>query len=236
MTGEITIPGNDERFAFPQFDLEIWILSLSAGMPQTPTLRPLLSDDEIRRADRFYRASDGSRFIVAHAALRLILSDRVRTDPKELRFETGPQGKPALVHRPDAPDIRFNLSHSGDRAAIAVTRRREVGIDIERLAPERSNLAIADRFFSSTEIAALRRLPDADRVTGFFNCWTRKEAYIKARGEGLSIPLDSFDVSLTPGQPAALLASRYDPTDVERWYFQALNAPEGYAAAFAVER
>ena len=121
-------------------------------------------------------------------------------------------------------------------AAIAVTHGREVGIDIEHIEPERTSIAVAERFFSPGELAALRNLPKADQDIGFFTCWTRKEAYIKARGEGLSIPLYDFDVSLGRDEPAALLASRYDPDDVSRWKLHDLTVAEGYAAAFAVQR
>lgn len=236
MIREIAIPGDAERLAFPAHDVDVWVVSLPAGMPQAQSLRPLLSDVEKQRAERFHRNSDGAGFIVAHAALRLILGRRLQADPGALLFETGSQGKPFLVRQPGAADIRFNLSHSGDKAAIAVTRGRDVGVDIEHLVPRRSDLAVAKRFFSPAEIAALSGLSKAQRATGFFNCWTRKEAYIKARGEGLSIPLDSFDVSLAPGTPAALLASRFDPTDVDRWHFQDIPVGDEYVAAFAVER
>ncbi len=127
------------------------------------------------------------------------------------------------------------MSHSHGVALYAVTRDREVGIDLEFIRRDLEVEQIAERFFSRRETATLRALPTALREYAFFLCWTRKEAYIKARGEGLSLPLDQFDVSLIPGEPAALLSTQPDSDEALRWSLQELTLASGYVAALAVE-
>jgi 4'-phosphopantetheinyl transferase len=215
--------------------VRVWTIALPGTPEALAPFRPILGDEERDRAARFHRAEDRDRYVTAHGALRLILADCVAADPAGLRFTLARHGKPALVREAGWPDLRFNLSHSGDLAVVAVAVGREVGIDVERIDPRRADMDIARRFFSPREVAALRGLAEADRARGFFACWTRKEAYIKGRGEGLSLPLDGFDVSLTPGEPAALLCSRIDPDDIGRWSLHEVTVGEGYAAALAVE-
>jgi 4'-phosphopantetheinyl transferase len=140
-----------------------------------------------------------------------------------------------LARKANHGELGFNLAHSHELALYAITRGREVGIDLERI---RSNLVdeqIAERFFSPREVVVLRGLPTHRQREAFFNCWTRKEAYVKAKGQGLSIPLDQFDVSLAPGEPAALLSTQWHPQEASRWSLQKLNPGCGYVAALAVE-
>lgn len=198
-------------------------------------LEQMLSDDERRRAGRYYFQSDREHFIAARGVLRSILSYYLNVDARELRFGYGTYGKPALMLPSDAADLRFNLSHAGGLALYAVTRDRAIGIDLEYLRADMECMQIAARFFSPREHAMLCALPTAARLEAFFTCWTRKEAYIKARGEGLALPLDQFDVSLTPGEPAQLLGVRSDLDDPGRWSFQGLSPGPGYIAAVAVE-
>jgi 4'-phosphopantetheinyl transferase len=132
--------------------------------------------------------------------------------------------------------LQFNLSHSHQMALLAFTRGRNVGVDIEYMRPDVEFEQLARHFFSPTECAVLLDMASVLRKETFYNCWTRKEAYIKARGEGLSIPLDMFDVSLRPGEPAALLQCREDQAEVARWSLHALMPGELYAAALAVEK
>ena len=220
---------------YPDLGVDVWTISLPACFSSAEYFRSLLDSDEHARAERFRRPEDRSLFIAAHGALRMILAAYADRDPQKLGFIVGHHGKPRLDRSPGSPDIRFNLSHSGDMAAIAVSLGREIGVDIERIEPKRTDIAVAERFFSRREIEALRNLPEKDRDAGFFTCWTRKEAYIKARGEGLSIPLSEFDVSLTPSEPAALLSSRAHPSDAGHWRLQDVAVDETYVAAFAVE-
>lgn len=134
----------------------------------------------------------------------------------------------------ETKEINFNLSHSRGFMLLAVTRGREVGVDIELIDRDFATAEVAERFFSRREILSLRSQPDHLQTEAFFHCWTRKEAYIKARGEGLSLPLDQFDVSLEPSG-ASLLDNRISPGDVARWSLQELHPAPDYCAAVAVE-
>lgn len=213
-------------------EVHLWRIDLTRG---DAVDFAVLSDEEIERAERFHSERDRSRFKVARAALRTILSRYANLLPDALVFCQNAYGKPFLTN-PRAGGLHFNLSHSRDVALLAVAREREVGIDVEFMRPDFATQEVAEHFFSSSEIATLAGVETRLRTRAFFNCWTRKEAYIKARGEGLSLALDSFDVSLKPGQPAALLNTRRDSADVLRWSMHELFPVAGYAAAVAVER
>ncbi len=195
-------------------------------------LRVLLAADEIARADRFHFAKDRDHFIVARALLRKLLAAYLGADAAELRFAYAEKGKPSLDGPPGA--VNFNLAHSGGRALYAFTRARELGVDLEFIREDLESEKIAGRFFSAAEVATLERVPLELRKQAFFECWTRKEAYIKARGDGLSLPLDEFDVSF-PGEPAALLRNHKEPEEAARWTMRSLRAPSGYVAALVVE-
>jgi 4'-phosphopantetheinyl transferase len=155
--------------------------------------------------------------------------------PGRLDFSYLVHGKPDLVPESNAINLKFNLSHSGRLALIAVTVGAEVGIDIELICDSFGGINIAKRFFSPREVEVLCTIPASRQADAFFNCWTRKEAYIKARGEGLEIPLDSFDVAFVPGEKPALLSVRFDPREVSRWSLYDLQVDENYKAALAVE-
>jgi 4'-phosphopantetheinyl transferase len=214
--------------------VHVWEIKLSPN-DEEKSLRTLLSPDEIQRADRFYFERDRKRFTVARAAMRQILSRYVGLAPQDLGFSYGPKGKPELAGELEHGRIKFNLSHSSDIALLAITRGLAVGVDIERINAEFASEEIAERFFSATEVQSLRALPGAQRPEAFFSCWTRKEAYIKALGDGLSVPLDSFAVALTPGLPAALLHVKTNPAEVERWSMYNIEVSKDYKAALVVE-
>ncbi len=194
-----------------------------------------LASDEQARAERFYFNRDRDRFIAAHGVLRAILGRYLNKTPKSLSFCYGSHGKPALARESGGDAIRFNISHSDGVALYAVSRGREVGIDLELIRDGLEIEEIAGRFFSRLELATLCALPTDVRKYAFFLCWTRKEAYIKARGEGLSLPLDQFDVSLIPGEPVKLMSTRPDSGEALRWSLQELSIEPGYVAALAVE-
>jgi 4'-phosphopantetheinyl transferase len=208
------------------------------GLEQTDEvvgrLEAALSADERVRAERLVAARFRRRFVVARGALREILGSYAGIAPAAVGFRYGPRGKPAL-DVDDVDCLRFNLSHSGDRALVAVGWRCELGVDVEQIRPDRELDRIASRFFSPAEVATLLALPHAARAEAFYRCWTRKEAYIKAVGDGLAIPLDSFDVGFAPGAPAALLANRRDPAEVQRWSMATLDPGPGCAGAIVVE-
>jgi 4'-phosphopantetheinyl transferase len=181
-------------------ELVVHPLDIDAG-----PLAGLLSADERERAGRFAFERDRRRYIVARARLRQLLGERLGAAPESLQFVYKPHGKPALARCPGRRDLRFNVSHCGEVAAYAFAEGRAVGVDIEEIRELPDAEDIAMRFFSRRERAAYMRLPVRERPQGFFNCWTRKEAFIKALGSGLSCPLDSFDVSFAPGRPARIL-------------------------------
>ena len=204
----------------------------------------LLSEDERTRAGRFHFEHHRRRFTLARGFLRAVLGRYLDIGPETIAFQYNRYGKPSLPPRLGDQKLCFNLSHSGDWALCAVTLGREIGVDIERIQPHRATAGIARRFFSPREVDALFALPEHLRAAAFFRCWTRKEAYIKAKGRGLSIPLASFAVALAPEQSAALIWTGDDPQERHRWSLDDIDldnidanihASQGYAAALAVE-
>ena len=224
-----------ERLALGNDAVHVWRVGLDQSPSQIALLQNNLDDDERSRADRFYFSRDRERFIVARGILRAILGRYSNRAPNSLSFSYSAHGKPALVSESDADEIRFNLSHSNGKALYAVSRGREIGVDIEFIRGDLEAEQIAERYFSHSEIETLRALPLSLRKYAFFLCWTRKEAYIKARGEGLSLPLDQFDVSLIPGEPAALLSTQSDSDEALGWSLLNLTPASGYAAALAIK-
>jgi len=215
--------------------VHLWCARLRLPSPVEQRLRRSLGDDERARAARFVVAQDRARYVAAHGLLRHVLGCYLKTPPERVRYRIAPRGKPSLVSHAGAPPLQFNLSHSDDLALVAVTLRRNVGVDLERVHRGRDVMGISERFFAPREAAALKALPPGARTAAFYRCWTRKEAYLKARGDGLSLPLDSFEVSLAPTEPAALLRSAQGLREVRRWTLLGLAPAPGYVAALAVE-
>lgn len=216
-----------------QNEIHVWRTRLDLGWSWT--LDEALTLEDRARADRFRFESDRRRFCVARASLRIVLGRYLKAKPGRLQIELGDYGKPFFADAKLSQGLRFNLSHSNQIALMAVTREREVGIDVEYMRPDFVTEEVVSHFFSPAEVQQFRAAPAEMKTQSFFNGWTRKEAYIKARGEGLSCPLDQFDVSLRPDERPMLLNSRVDPKDVSRWTFLNLHADDGYAAALAVE-
>ena len=224
-----------KKLILPSNAVHVWRASLHVSASYLHTLEGTLTADECARAERFYFQKHREHFIAGRGLLRNILSRYLDRKPDRLRFCYNSYGKPALTEETGTEGLCFNLSHSHRIALYAITRDREIGIDIEYFRPNVETEKLAERFFSPREAAVLRALPEHLQREGFFNCWTRKEAYIKAEGKGMSIPLSAFDVSLTPGEPAALLRTQNHPQETARWSLQALNPAPGYAAALAVK-
>ena len=213
----------------------IWHIGIEPPLEKIVEARALLSQDELERAARFHFDIHRNRYIAGRAALRAILAQYLGMLPQALAFVYGEKGKPALAAHVNTRRLEFNLSHSHDRALLGITVGSTLGVDIERINPEFGTDEIATHFFSAFEVDTLLAVPKPERGATFFNCWTRKEAYIKAVGEGLSLPLDSFDVAFRPGVEAALLRVDAAPDAPSRWRMYDIPAPEGYAAAIAVE-
>jgi len=213
-------------------EVHVWRTSLARDDSEVERLWAALTPDERERARRFHFERDRRRFVVARGVLREILGRCLGLAPALIRFAYNEYGKPSLME--EAGGLRFNASHSAEAALYACTLGREVGIDIELLRDDFASFEIAERFFSKTEVRSLGSLPAHLRTQGFFNCWTRKEAYIKALGEGLSHPLHSFSVSLAPGEPARLISTDTALLEADRWSLVDLKPFEGYAAALAI--
>jgi 4'-phosphopantetheinyl transferase len=211
-------------------EIHVWQASLDRTGDVVGRLESALSPDEKARADRFHFVNDRNRFVVARGLLRELVGKYLQQDPASLAFSYGQHGKPSLSGEHASSGLCFNLSHSAGLAVYAIARGRNLGIDVEHVRPESAGAEIAERYFSAREVSDLRRLLPEARVEGFFHCWTRKEAYLKATGMGLQIPLDSFAVSLLPEKPAQFLEG-VDP----RWHLAAYQPAEGYVAAVAYD-
>ncbi|HZH31215.1 MAG TPA: 4'-phosphopantetheinyl transferase superfamily protein [Pyrinomonadaceae bacterium] len=216
-------------------EVHLWRASLVQTPDALSQFHSTLAPDESAKAARYRFRRDRDHYVAARGLLRRLLGLYLARPAESLQFTYGAYGKPSLAGAHAAADVRFNLSHSHELALYAFTRGCEVGVDIERVRAEFAGEDIAARFFSAREVSMLRTLPAHARTHAFFNCWTRKEAYIKARGEGLSHPLDEFDVSLIPGEPAALLGTRGDECELARWSLRSVDAGTGYAAALVVD-
>jgi 4'-phosphopantetheinyl transferase len=223
------------RLSLDNNAVHIWRANLDQSPLTVCRFQHTLSVDEQMRADRFYFRQDRERFIVGRGLLRAILGSYLDRAPENLTFKYNHCGKPSIVSKAGAEPIRFNVSHSHGTGLYAVTRDLEIGVDLELIRDGLEVEQIATSFFSRREVSALNALPAELRRHAFFLCWTRKEAYIKARGEGLSLPFDQFEVSLSPGEPAALMSTQPDSGDAFRWSLQDLSLASGYVAAFAVE-
>lgn len=200
--------------------IALFLLKLDLPAEQIVALWSLLDRDEQDRATRYRFEQDASRFVARRGQLRLLLGDRLGCAPRQVRFETSAYGKPAVAGGP-----HFNLASSGPIALLALSERGAIGCDIERRDPRLAEFGIAERLFTAAENRALAAMPIERRVNGFFDCWTRKEAVVKALGDGLSRPLDSFDVSVEPDPDAALL------TPLEGLLLHSSNALPGYSMA-----
>ena len=212
--------------------VDVWTASLEPPAPLGTHLGGYLSPDEQERADRFVFPRDRNRFVAGRAFLRLLLGQYLGTEPRDLRFSYGPNGKPALAD--ERNDLRFNLAHSGELAVCALARGCDLGVDLEYLRPIRDAESVARSAFSPREVARLESLPEPERLRAFYEAWTRKEAFLKALGHGLARPLDSFDVTLGPGEPPRLLRTLGDPTEADRFSLRAFEPEAGYVGAVAI--
>ncbi len=191
----------------------------------------LLCATERQRARRFAFDRERRRFIVARARLRQLLAARLGVRPESVELDYGAHGKPVLAGRHADSELHFNLSHCEDVAVYAFTHRRDIGIDVEAVRVLCDADDIAARFFSRRENQAYRALEVCDRPLGFFNCWTRKEAFVKALGDGLSHPLHRFDVSLAPGAPARILSTDGIAVNDNEWTVHSFAPSPGFVAA-----
>jgi 4'-phosphopantetheinyl transferase len=212
----------------PEDAIHVWAFPTRTA--ETAGLERVLADDERMRADRFRFGHLRESFVIAHGVLRHLLGRYLGVRPSELRFTYGSKGKPAVISE---SGLEFNMSHSGRMALVAMTRRRPIGVDIEEIRPLSGMSKIAESFFGPEEASEIFSLPEAERELAFFSCWTRKEAYIKAIGEGLSAPLDRFRVSITANTPARMIHIEDDAAAAEMWCLEDLQVADNYSAALA---
>jgi len=230
------IPGMLQPLRSPtETEVHVWTVLVSKSSDFLPDLQCLLSPEERAAAARFVYPADRVRYTVAHGILRRILGEYLSLPPEELKFEVSQHGKPALASRTGQPSLNFNLAHSGDVVVYGVTRSRLVGIDVEEIRSEIEVMDLARHQFSKAEADALEALDESERIDAFFRCWTRKEAYLKARGEGLGYPLNHFSVSVGGAEKPALLWVKDEPNAGEKWSLFHLNSPPGYMGAAMVE-
>jgi 4'-phosphopantetheinyl transferase len=212
-------------------EVHVWRAPLEPPSSRRQGLRDLLTEDELDRADRFTLERDRQRFIAARGTLRSILSRYTAIDPGDLRFSYNQYGKPCLAAAFSSSLLNFNLSHSGGMALYAITRQKEIGVDVERVCSDVEYEEIATHFFSDDEAAMLRTVPTGKKLEAFYQCWTRKEAYIKAYGIGL----DSFDASFAPWDLPVLSMTSHEPQERSLWTFLDLQPGPGYIGALAVK-
>jgi 4'-phosphopantetheinyl transferase len=229
----------DSNLLLPEDEVHLWRIDIDVIGADESQWQQVLSSDELTRASSFHFSRDRQRFVATRAWLRTILAGYLRTDPRKndsrgLTFSYSKKEKPSLGPAFATSDVTFNVSHSGGIALLAFARGREIGVDVEQVRSNSDLEGISRRFFSTREQSQLAALSGEEKVEGFFRCWTRKEAYIKATGDGLSLPLHQFDVSIRPGESNALLATRPDDLEAGRWLLREVPAGPGYIAALCV--
>ena len=206
--------------ALRQRDVHVWVESLDVDGERLDELTAFLAADELDRARRFRFQRDRDRFVAGRGRLRELLGGYLSQAPAEVHLHYTAYGKPFV--RSDV-DLRFNVAHSGPRVLFAFRCGADVGVDVELLGPKAADDLVAERFFAGREVSDLRRLPPALQARGFLTCWTRKEAYIKARGEGLSLPLQDFEVTLAPDEPPRLVRTAWSATEAAEWRLHDLS-------------
>lgn len=221
----------------PAGEVQLWLADLDRPPVPLADLAALLDPDERARASRFRFDVHRHRYTVGRGLLRILLGRLTGRPPERLAFRYGAKGKPFLADPAPGPEaeLRFNLSNSANGVLIAIGRGGEIGVDLEALRPMDDAAELVERFFAPSERTTFSRLPPEERTTGFFSGWTRKEAYVKARGDGLSLPTTEFEVTLGPREPARLTRFEREPDEVGRWSFAAFEPARGFLGALAVE-
>ncbi len=218
----------------PPFQIDLWFASLADGRIDREWAAAQLSTAESSRANQFRFDRDRDHYIVSHALLRRVLADQLNLSPTAILFEKGPAGKPSLAADHGSP-IEFNLSHSGDQAMIGVTTDGPIGVDIESVSRSVDQAEIVNRFFSPREKSEWNQLSLADRSDAFFRTWTRKEAYVKARGNGLGHDSERYTVDFQSKFPTPLISDDLDPDAAQNYWIIPVAAPNGYRAACAAK-
>jgi 4'-phosphopantetheinyl transferase len=219
---------------FPSDRLDVWQVRLDEP-GKSDTAACVLSYDEVARANRFHFEKDRNHFSRCRSTLRCVLASYLAVQAAEIRFQYLPGGKPQIAAEQNPRALQFNVSHSAGMALIAVGSQHRLGVDVEKIRGDVDTAALAKRFFSLYECAELQALPVHLRVPAFFACWTRKESFLKATGDGLSFPLGDFSVTTHPDCDPVLQEIRGDTRARDQWFLADLNLIAGYRAAIAVE-
>jgi len=212
-------------------EIHIWCADLDFGKPFRQHFLKFLDPSEIERAEKFRFVSDRQHFLASRGILRVLLGHYLRVKPKEVEFRFRKFGKPFQTND---SSLEFNISHSYGKGVFAFVRNCEIGVDVECCERNVEFREIAKRFFSKNEVKALLELPEVSQLRGFYNCWTRKEAFIKALGKGLSFPLDEFEVSLKPEDAPELLKTHWDPDETNSWSLDSFLLDENCVGAIAL--
>jgi 4'-phosphopantetheinyl transferase len=212
-------PDVNHSLSIPTREVHVWRARLSSPIADLSTLRGSLSCEERERADRFRSEHDRARFVLGRIVARSVLGHCLQRPARDIQLTLDRSGKP-VVASPSEMTLHFNISHSGDHVLFALARNRRVGVDVEQVREAKDLNEIAARCFSKAEYLRLQTIPERMRTESFYRCWTLKEAYLKARGEGLRLSPDSFDVAFFPGEMPRLLETRFDPVDATRWCFR----------------
>jgi 4'-phosphopantetheinyl transferase len=223
------------EFSLDAKRIHVWRIWLDLPDDQLEFLRRTLSPDQLKKAKKFRFQRDQKRFIATHGCTRKILSNYLSLPPVLISYVHNEFGKPELADEINPEKLHFNLSHSEDIALLGISSGKRVGVDIERIVPNRATEEVARRFFSPSEVDQIVSLPEDQQIPAFYRCWTRKEAYIKTRGEGMSIPLDQFEVSCSPEEIPKILHVQGDRDEASRWSIHHIEPLKGYVAALAVE-
>lgn len=221
-----------ETLILNEYEAHVWRADLALDKYSQTTFLQLLSPEELTRARKFRFEKDRRTFIIARGILRSLIGKYLKINPAAISFHYSRFGKPGIL---DNNCLRFNISHSENMVLCAFAKKFDIGVDVEFINPDIEVKDIAANFFSVNEIRNLLALPANQQTLGFFNCWTRKEAFIKAVGEGLSFPLDKFEVSLKPGEPAKLLSTDWEPNAVSKWSMYAMTPNENFVGSLAIE-
>ena len=217
------------------YEIHAWLACLEKSPYLIQKLATTLSSEEHKRAYRYRFEKDKIHFILSHGILRTLIGHYISKPADQLEFVREDHGKPRLRNEFGKQSIHFNFSRSGTIALYAFTRDQEIGVDVEKIRNVSDMELIVQHYFSKREKSEFFTLPECEKKTAFFNCWTRKEAYIKAIGTGLSHPLDEFDVSLNPREPPKLLGIKGDSEVVSQWEIFGFTPSSGYVAAIAIK-
>lgn len=212
--------------------VDIWFVDKKKHLNKLSEYWTVLCDDERKKASQFRFVKDFNCSVIARGVLRTLLGKYLNTNPKNIEFEFGEFGKPQLK---ETNRLEFNVSHAEDGIAIAFTQKNKIGVDVEYIKRPIEVATIAKQFFSENEVSSLFSVEKSNQQQAFYNCWTRKEAFIKALGDGLSFPLDQFSVSLTSTKEASLLETKWDKKEKENWFLKSFEPKKGYIGAFSVK-